>query len=93
VACFSSLTRAYQEKPYMGYLSERERAAVARKAIESAETISEWIRNAVRRPEILIPLLRSPAEINENNKFGGSCLRGQDSKPIQLLVASNDSMK
>ena len=31
------------------YLSSRERDAVARKAIESGETMSEWIRNAVRK--------------------------------------------
>ena len=38
-----------KRKPMWVYLSERERAAVARKAIESGETMSEWIRNAVRK--------------------------------------------
>ncbi|MDA7521417.1 hypothetical protein N8566_02560 [Verrucomicrobia bacterium] len=36
-------------KPMWVYLSSRERDAVARKAIESGETMSEWIRNAVRK--------------------------------------------
>lgn len=31
------------------YLSDREREAVAEKAIEAGETMSEWIRNAVRK--------------------------------------------
>ena len=36
-------------KSMWAYLSSRERDAVARKAIESGETMSEWIRNAVRK--------------------------------------------
>lgn len=38
-----------KQKPMWVYLSSRERDAVARKAIESGETMSEWIRNAVRK--------------------------------------------
>ncbi|MDA7512553.1 hypothetical protein OAG07_02045 [Verrucomicrobia bacterium] len=36
-----------KRKPMWVYLSSRERDAVARKAIESGEAMSEWIRNAV----------------------------------------------
>ena len=38
-----------KRKPMWVYLSSRERDAVARKAIESGETMREWIRNAVRK--------------------------------------------
>jgi len=38
-----------KRKPMWVYLSSRERDAAALKAIESGETMSEWIRNAVRK--------------------------------------------
>lgn len=36
-------------KPIGVYLSEREKRAVEQRAIEAGETMSEWIRNTVRK--------------------------------------------
>jgi len=36
-------------KPIGVYLSEREKSAVEKRAIDAGETMSEWIRNTIRK--------------------------------------------